>query len=191
MNELAEGTFQGLHPDEVVLFQKVLKGVKGIGVEIGCLDGFSSRVILEASELHLTSIDPFIPDSMEASLVGDEQRYFENVAAFMGEANRAQLAIEYSHNYFRQWDEFIREEIDFLFIDGDHTYDMVLGDLESWSKWLKPGGIVAMHDARMGREGGATFHPGPSRVAQERIFSRPDEWTIVGEAYSLVIARKR
>ncbi len=75
--KIADGTFAGLAGEEVELFRKVLAGVGGIGVEIGCLDGYSSAVILDASELHLTSIDPFIPDSMEIN------HYNEHYQAFL------------------------------------------------------------------------------------------------------------
>lgn len=193
--KLAEGTFCGLHGDEVELFRKHLKGVKGVGVEIGCLDGYSSAVILDASELHLTSIDPFIPDSMEKSLIGSSERYKENVAPY---GKRAGLIGDYSFNVSNMgvratlgYMPRLNDGIDFLFIDGDHRYEEVLRDFLEWTHWLKPGGILSLHDCRMGREGGAPFHPGPSRVAQERIFSKPNEWTVIGEAFSLVIARKR
>lgn len=36
--------------------------------------------------------------------------------------------------------------IDFLFIDGDHTYDGVRQDYEMYSPLVRPGGIVAFHD---------------------------------------------
>jgi len=36
--------------------------------------------------------------------------------------------------------------IDFLFIDGDHTYAGVRRDFEIWSELLTPGGHVAFHD---------------------------------------------
>jgi predicted O-methyltransferase YrrM len=38
------------------------------------------------------------------------------------------------------------EKVDFLFIDGDHTYEGVKKDFESYSKLVKPGGIIAFHD---------------------------------------------
>ena len=193
MNDLAEGTFQGLHPDEVALFQAVLKGLDGDGVEIGCLDGYSSRIILDASELYLVSIDPFIPDSMEPSLVGSERRYMQNVAMYHKPNWRAQLFRGYSWEAVEQWNwkDKPRPPINFLFIDGDHRYEEVLRDFTDWTPHLKQGGILAIHDARMMREGGAPFHPGPSRVAHEQVFSNPHEWEVIGEAFSLVLARKR
>jgi len=190
--KLAEGTFVGLHETEVALFQKHLKGVSGIGVEIGCCDGFSSAAILEASDLHLTSIDPFIPDSMEPSLIGSQERYRENVLPF---GDRSTLVVGFSQDVFEVWGETVFEgretNIDFLFIDGDHSHNTVLLDLQQWGGLVNKGGILAMHDARMGREGSPSFHQGPSRVAREQVFARPDEWEVIGEAFTLVIARKR
>lgn len=187
--KLAKGTFQGLAESEVELFRTHLKGVSGIGVEIGCLDGYSSAVILDASELHLTSIDPFVPDSMEASLIGRPHRYMENVGQFPG---RSLLQACCSNQAAWKWrmEEEVKP-IDFLFIDGDHNYAVVLQDFTDWTPHLKKGGILAIHDARMYRPGGAPFHPGPSRVAEERVFANPLEWEILGEAFSLVIARKK
>lgn len=37
-------------------------------------------------------------------------------------------------------------KIDFLFIDGDHTYEGAKRDWEMYSSLVKPGGIVAFHD---------------------------------------------
>jgi len=38
------------------------------------------------------------------------------------------------------------EELDFLFIDGDHTYEGVRRDFEMYSPLVRSGGIVAFHD---------------------------------------------
>jgi predicted O-methyltransferase YrrM len=37
-------------------------------------------------------------------------------------------------------------EIDFLFIDGDHTYDGVKQDFETYSPRVKGGGLIVLHD---------------------------------------------
>jgi len=176
-------TFAGLAGSEAELFQRTLVGVSGYGVEIGCLDGFSSVVILaSAPHLHLTSIDPLVPDSMEPSLRGVESRLRANLAPF---ADRWTFIKEYSQNV--AWGG---PQLDFLFIDGDHTYDAVLRDYTTWKSWLKIGGLLAIHDSRMSRPGGAKFHVGPSKVANEWIYDRP-EWRIIGEAFSLTIAQKQ
>lgn len=38
------------------------------------------------------------------------------------------------------------KEIDFLFIDANHTYNGVKKDFEVWSPLVKDGGIIALHD---------------------------------------------
>jgi predicted O-methyltransferase YrrM len=36
--------------------------------------------------------------------------------------------------------------IDFLFIDGDHSYDGVRADFETYAPLVRPGGLIAFHD---------------------------------------------
>jgi len=36
--------------------------------------------------------------------------------------------------------------VDFLFIDGDHTYEGVKSDFESYSQLVRSGGMIALHD---------------------------------------------
>lgn len=36
--------------------------------------------------------------------------------------------------------------LDILFIDGDHHYDTVMSDLQTYSPFVKPGGLILMHD---------------------------------------------
>jgi predicted O-methyltransferase YrrM len=37
-------------------------------------------------------------------------------------------------------------KLDFLFIDGDHAYEGVKSDFETYTSLMRPGGVVAMHD---------------------------------------------
>lgn len=39
------------------------------------------------------------------------------------------------------------ESLDYIYIDGDHSFDYVILDLIFWSRKVKPGGIVSGHDA--------------------------------------------
>jgi predicted O-methyltransferase YrrM len=38
--------------------------------------------------------------------------------------------------------------VDFVFLDGDHSYDATLGDWLEWSGLVAPGGVVLLHDSR-------------------------------------------
>jgi len=182
--KLAEGTFGGLAGQEIDLFRKFITGQEGVAVEIGCMDGYSTAHLLECSQLKITTIDPFIPDSMAAHLIGSEERFWFNVEPWK---DRITLLKDYSWNVVINWQQML----DLLFIDGDHQYASVLRDFEQWSPLLKPGAILAMHDSRMGRPEGANFHMGPSQVAREYVYGKPQRWEIIGEAFSLTLARKK
>lgn len=183
---IVPGSFTGLVDSECALFRQVIGGMEGVGVEIGCMDGFSTAIILDCSKLHLYTIDPFIPDSMAENLIGDEDRFRQNVAPWK---DRVELIKDYSQNAALSFGH----ALDFLFIDGDHTYPAIMRDFLVWTPFLKQGGILAMHDSRMYRvhdEKRAKFHPGPSQVAMDEVYSKPDRWQLLGETWALTVARK-
>lgn len=69
--------------------------------------------------------------------------------------------------------------IDVLFIDGDHAYDYVKKDMELFAPYVKPGGIMALHDRA---------EDGPKQAIAEFNW---DGWEFVGEVKRLYIARKK
>lgn len=179
----AEGTYQGLTKPEMELIAYETPRLNGRGVEIGSCDGYSTRVIMTYHHnLTLTSIDPMMPDSMNPSVIGSFSRLQENAQWF---GSQWAFLNATSRQVFHIW----KNEINFLFIDGDHNYDEVLFDFVAWGSLLSRGGILAMHDCRS-RHGGPPEWPGPSQVADEKIYSKPDKWKIIGEADSLLIAEK-
>src|SRR6185295_2987765 len=112
------------------LFQRLLSGVPGEAVEIGSLDGYSAAHILECSALHLTAIDPFIPDSISKNLIGSQERFWKNVDEWKG---RVTLIADYSWNVSPKW----ATPLDFLFIDGDHAHENVRRDFDEWTPFVK------------------------------------------------------
>jgi predicted O-methyltransferase YrrM len=71
-------------------------------------------------------------------------------------------------------------DVDFLFIDGDHTYDGVRQDWEMYSPLVSPGGLIAFHDIVEGRPrkvGGVprfwseirAAHPEAQEFVQDRL----------------------
>lgn len=50
-------------------------------------------------------------------------------------------------NIAKYWqDKFDGKPIDLLFIDAGHSYLEVKADIENWTPFVKPGGVVAFHD---------------------------------------------
>lgn len=82
----------------------------------------------------------------------------------------------YSTEVAKTW----KEEIGFLFIDGDHNTDAVLADYQAWSKFIPVGGFIAFHDWTI-----------PSvRRALEQI-DKSGNWGRWLQINSLVSARRR
>lgn len=79
--------------------------------------------------------------------------------------------------------------VDFIFIDGDHTYEGLRGDWETWSPLVAPEGIVALHDSR----------PTPNRriesagsvVYTESVIVRDRSFEVVETVDSLTVLRRR
>jgi predicted O-methyltransferase YrrM len=46
------------------------------------------------------------------------------------------------------------DQLDFLFIDGDHRYEAVKNDYDMYSSLVKKGGKIALHDINYAEEGG-------------------------------------
>jgi predicted O-methyltransferase YrrM len=93
---------------------------------------------------------------------------------------------DYSYNASRSWEG----PIDFLFIDGDHSYEACMRDWAEWSRFVAEGGVVAFHDARVFPNGWTADDWGSVRVVNELFRSGQSAgWRIVEEADSLVIVR--
>lgn len=80
------------------------------------------------------------------------------------------------------------EAIDFLFIDADHSLEAVRRDWSVWSPFVRRGGHVALHDARVFDGGWTTAASGPVIAAKE-IGDEP-EWALVDAADSTVVFRR-
>jgi predicted O-methyltransferase YrrM len=60
------------------------------------------------------------------------------------------------------------ERLDFLFIDGDHSAAGVRQDFEDYAPFVRPGGIIALHDIRADEEGlgGEVYRVWPELAAR-------------------------
>lgn len=70
---------------------------------------------------------------------------------------------------------------DLAFIDGDHSYEAVLGDADMASRLLRPGGLIVFHD--YGRPGSDV---GVTRAVDELLASGGEE---LGRVDSLIVVR--
>jgi len=75
------------------------------------------------------------------------------------------------------------DPVDLLWIDGSHTYEDVLADLEGFTPYVVPAGHVALHDTR-----GRRF-PGVRRAMCE-FFSRHPEFRRIVELRNMTVYRR-
>jgi len=114
------------------------KAKKGI-VEIGVLDGGTTREMALVADVPIYGIDPLIPDSMDKNLQGATKIIQHNMSFY----KHFFFFQAYSYDIAKKW----QKPFDFIFIDGDHRYTEVKKDAHDWIPLLTPGGYVAFHDA--------------------------------------------
>lgn len=80
------------------------------------------------------------------------------------------------------------QNIDFLFIDGDHTYEGVKKDFEMYSSLVKKNGIIALHDILPSKDSLCTvskfWNEIKSKYKSEEIFEdKKQGWAGIGVIY--------
>jgi predicted O-methyltransferase YrrM len=163
-------------------------------VEIGVYEGASAVALLGAlapgAELHL--IDPFgshadaLPGGWGASEHATRRILARAVRRRGGDAPRVCWHVARSHEVAAHWSG----EVDFVFIDGDHSETACELDWSCWSPFVAPGGRVVVHDARAEEPGGRGL-PGPTALVARRF--RGDGtpgWEILEEADRTVAVRR-
>jgi predicted O-methyltransferase YrrM len=130
-------------------------------VEIGVFKGKSTASMAFAcrgTKKKICSIDTFNGNDSDFADLGRRDFFsiWRQNLENNGIANYAVPMVGLSQDIGKTWNR----EIDFLFIDGSHIYSDTLADFELFFPWVKPGGIVALHDV--------PSHEGPTRVWAEK-----------------------
>ena len=120
------------------------RGAK-VGAEIGTDHGQYAQQLCEGIPgLHLHCVDPWIAytEGNEIHTEEDVNKIYEEAKSRLTGTGATILKIP-SMGAISYFDN---DELDFVFIDGNHSYENVLEDITEWTKKVKPGGIVAGHD---------------------------------------------
>lgn len=119
-------------------------------VEIGSYQGESTTLFahyLQPNKLY--AIDPFVNgyDEFDGSSTGD----FTNVIHNFNLRIQQFPCIKHIKNFsYAALDQFEDDSLDFVYVDGDHTYEGVVKDIKMYLPKIKVGGFIAGHD--LGRE---------------------------------------
>ncbi len=169
-----------------------------VAVEIGVYEGSSALVLVRSlpadAVLHL--VDPFADSrGLHAGWQGNawaSRRVVDRAVRERG-GPTVRWHIERSQELGARW----TEPVDLVFIDGDHAAEACRADWELFSRWVQPGGVVVLHDARMDKPGGEGLPgeggvPGPTELVDELFRGRDsvEGWRIVADHDCLVAVER-
>jgi hypothetical protein len=125
----------------------------GVCAEVGVwAGGFSSRIVQlrKPRELHL--IDPWqfvpsLPERMYGGSVASSQTYMDDLMASVVDrfANNKSVKVHRASS-IEAARNFPDGHFDWIYLDGDHSYEAVLADLRAWFPKIKVGGKIVCDD---------------------------------------------
>ncbi len=135
----------------------VLKPVYPNIVNIGAERGTSTLAMLEErNDATIFSID-----------VNPSEGEFENLAKAGFKVPRVIRLLGRSQDIGNCWPFFV----EFVWVDGDHSYAGVAGDIYHWLPKIRPKGIIAFHDYFEGEP--PTHNPsGAGRAVREKMMTK-------------------
>jgi predicted O-methyltransferase YrrM len=121
--------------------QMLLKYSRNASVicEIGCYEGKTSVALAKNTTGTVYSVDPFfkgrlgIPYGHWIARLHSKRSHTRNLVLIQGFSKEVAATFNLP--------------IDFLFIDGDHSYDAAKSDWTIWYPKIVEGGMIALHDA--------------------------------------------
>ena len=112
------------------------------GAEIGvCKGGHALQLFKIIPGLHLYCIDPWTKYSVRNSQKMQDENY-KTTCVRLKDRN-ASILTKTSTQALADIED---GALDFIYIDGLHTFDAVMGDLINWAPKVKIGGMIAGHD---------------------------------------------
>jgi len=123
-------------------------GLVGEGVEVGVLFGaFSEMIMWRGRILHL--VDPWVEqdENVYREITNKDvdwrSAFKETLGRMVPYSDRVKIMKMLSSDAAPKFKD---GQLDFVFIDGNHSYDAVKQDLELWWPKVKVGGMFSGHD---------------------------------------------
>lgn len=142
---------------ELLSHLKNLLGDVTNAVEIGVWRGeFSFQVISILKPANFYAVDPYEIFEGMVSAPGAEFRNQESLNTLYEQVNKKIVAKGHSVIRKKSLDavnDFENESLDYVYIDGDHTYEGCLADIIAWWPKVKSGGILAGDDYDISKTG--------------------------------------
>lgn len=165
-----------MRPERVALFLRQLIAYVSINVkinlatmvEIGSFAG-ESTIIFAKKFNKVIAVDPFIfykEKGGDPVLDKLGQTFWDDVYSEFLERTKPFENIQHLKMYSDEACKEIKEQVDFVYIDGLHTYEQCKKDIENFLPLVKKGGYIGGHDY-------SSAWPGVKKAVNE-IFGKPD-----------------
>jgi hypothetical protein len=155
-------------------------------VEIGVWHGVTTKRLraVMSPQGELWAVDPYSPGRLGVSF--PELIAKNEVGAI--ENGRVRWIKTTGEGAAERWSAEARPPAEFLFIDGDHSWEGIRADWESWSGRVGLGGVIALHDSRS-TSARPIEDAGSVRFTNEVI--RPDaRYRVIDEVDSLTVLER-
>jgi predicted O-methyltransferase YrrM len=163
---------------------RLAKGRRQVA-EIGVFEGLTSALLLRtmAADGVLYAIDPFFAG-----------RFGICWGKFIARRETARVKspgkiIFLEKLSFEALDD-VPGELDFLFVDGDHSLEGIKRDWADWSPRMAAGGIIALHDTRLPAHNSRVVTLGSHQYFESDI-RQDSRFEIIEQVDSLSILRRR
>lgn len=175
LSPMSRGIIRQDFDEAAALFKTIRKLPDPVGLEIGRFNGGSTLLLAVAvgGRGKLVSIDINPQDDTVLRRILHRAHVEDRVELIIGDANQIQRS----------------ERYDFVFIDGDHSYEGAKRDHNRWGKRVKDGGFIIHHDMANSRRF-STQWPELARLRSDILSKQCREIQLVDEIGSLSIFQK-
>ena len=153
-------------------------------VEIGVYEGVTTRVIAQslARNAELYGVDPFFTGRLGICWSKPIARREVHLA-------QSTCRVEFVEKLSFDAAQEISGEFDFIFIDGDHSWEGIRQDWLDWSARVISYGIIALHDTRVPKHNPRVAEFGSRKYFDQHI-SHDTRFELVEQVDSLSVLRR-
>lgn len=154
-------------------------------VEIGVFEGLNTAIITRsmANNGILYGVDPFFKGKLGIS-------YHKIIAKININRNGNPGKVRWVEMLSFDAVKHVPDNLDFVFMDGDHSYEGIKKDWHDWSAKIKKGGFILLHDTSIPAHDHTVGQLGSYKFYKEYISKSPD-FNHVGTVDSLNILQKK
>ena len=178
-----EGPHSQTTPAEKQMLRQYAKDAQS-AVEIGVFEGVNTANIVEVMRPNgvLYGIDPFFKGRLGVS-------YSKLITIAHLKKTKSISKVRLIEKLSFDALNDVPNELDFIFMDGDHSYEGIKKDWQDWSAKLKVGAFVALHDTSIPPHDPNVSRLGSYQYFQERIAQWPG-FKVVDSIDSLNVLQK-